>query len=486
MLLAANKVCNREKCLTDLLRKKSNLSKEDILILQDLMKNLQHFADLAGADIFIDVLSKKPEVAIVVAEAKPVTAPSLYLGSVVGEDAIRCNEPAVFKTFETGQPVFNMQGTSQEGVPICQTVIPINNPRGQTIAVLIMERDNSYQVRQEKTMEFLSRTTQKLTDTLLNLAEVGEVLPTLIHDALFIVDVSGKISYANYVAHDLLVKLTRGINPIGMTVDQLTAKVKELRLVFNKDPDVEEVNVLGKTVFVRSLPIIEDTEVRGTVYLLRDITELRKKEQQLIAKSAVIKEIHHRVKNNLQTIASLMRLQMRRVRNQEAKDAFQEGINRIRCIALVHEIISRETPESIELRDCINRIGELIMENMLPPDLQITFKVLGDNINIPSDQATPTSIVINEIVQNSLKHAFFGKTEGLVTVVVKEFKNKIKLAIRDNGKGFPAEFNKETSANLGLQITQALVNESLKGKIRMYNHGGAVVEIEFPKWEDNQ
>lgn len=474
------------KILAGLCRKKSNLSEDDIIILEKLAGNLQHFADLAGADIFIDVLSKNPEIALVVAEAKPATASSLYQGSVVGQDAIRCNEPAVLETFATGKPVSNMQGTSQEGVPICQTVIPIQNIDGHIIATLIMERDNSYQVRQEKTMEFLSRTTQKLTDTLLNLAGVGEVLPTLIHDALFIVDLNGRIAYANHAAHDLLVGLTKGINPLGITVEQLINRVKELKLVFNKDSDMEEVQVRGNTVLVRSLPIIEDTEARGTVYLLRDITELKKKDQQLIAKSTVIKEIHHRVKNNLQTIASLMRLQMRRVRNEEAKEAFQEGINRIRCIALVHEIISRETPDSIELRDCVERIGALLMENMLPPDQQISLIVRGDYVTIPSDQATPTSIVINEIVQNSLKHGFVGRTNGEISVMVEDFENSIRLVIRDNGKGFSPDFHIESSANLGLQITQALVTESLKGKITMYNAEGAVVKIDLPKWEDGQ
>lgn len=469
--------------LAKLCREKSSLGEEDILHLENILANMQHFADLAGADIFIDVATKDPDAAVVVAEAKPSTSPSMYQGSVVGEYAQRCNEPAVFKTFEDGEPALNVQGMSQERVPIAQTVTPIRNSEDKIIAVLIMERDNSFQVRQERTMELLSQTTQKLTDTLLNLASVGEVLPSMIHDALFIVDVHGRISFVNHAANKLLHSFDDSINPVGMTVERLTIQMAGLQLVFNSELSSGEVQIQGHILMVRSLPILEGTEVQGKVYLLSDITELRKKERQLIAKSTVIKEIHHRVKNNLQTIASLMRLQMRRVKNQETQDAFQESINRIRCIALVHEIFSRETPEVIELRECITRIGQILLENMLLPEQQIEFQLLGEDIYIPSNQATPTAIVVNEILTNSLKYAFVGNVPGKITVWLEGGQDEVKIIIRDNGSGFPSGFDPEVSANLGLQITQALVTESLAGDMFMYNDGGAVVEIKFPKWE---
>jgi len=471
-----------EQRLTYLCREKSNLTAEDIVILNGLLANLQYFADLAGADVFIDVLTKDSEAAVVVAEAKPATAPSLYKGSVVGEYAYRHNEPAVFQTFASGVPTINVQGISQEGVPICQTVIPINNSTNYLVAVLIMERDNSFQVRQERTVEFLSRTTQKLTDTLLNMASVSEVLPTLIHDALFIVDSKGKIAFANTVAQELLRSLNNGIEPVGLTVDHLTSSSRELRSVFNSDSDLEEIQVQGHTILLRSLPILDNAEVRGTIYLLRDITDLRKKERQLIAKSAVIREIHHRVKNNLQTIASLMRLQMRREQSQDTRMAFQESINRIRCIAQVYEMLSRDTLEVIELRECIYRIGQILKENMLLPEQPVEIEVDGDAVYISSDQATPTAIVVNEIIQNSLKYAFPSDSPGKISVVVENGEERVKILIRDNGRGFPPGFTLEANANLGLQITHVLVAESLGGNITMYNRNGAVVEIDFPKW----
>lgn len=470
--------------LADLCRKKSDLTEEDIQILENLLDNLQYYSDLAGADIFIDVPTRDPKVAIVVAEAKPSTAISLYKGSVVGEDAYRYNEPAVFQTFQSGKRALNVQGVSQEGVPICQTVTPVKNAHDKIIAVLIMERDNSIQVKQERTMEFLSQTTQKLTDTLLNMAGVGEVLPTLINDALIIINPQGKICYANRVAHDLLLDLVDGINPVGMTVERLVTMVRELDLVFNSESAVDEVQIRRHTLLVRSLPFFEQAEVRGTVYLLRDITELRKTEQQLVTKSTVIREIHHRVKNNLQTIASLMRLQMRREQSQETREAFQASVNRIKCIALVHEIFSRETPEVIELRECIKRIGQILMESMILPEQKIEVEVRGEDIYLSSDQATPTAIVVNEVIQNSLKYAFPDNSMGKILVSVKSFGDRVQISIRDNGQGFPVGFDFDTGTNLGLQITRALVTESLGGRIFVYNKEGAVVQFEFPNWRN--
>ncbi|MEG6521019.1 sensor histidine kinase [Desulfotomaculum sp. 1211_IL3151] len=470
--------------LADLCRENSNLTESDIHILQGLLNNLQDFADLTGSDIFIDVPTKDPEAFMVVAEAKPTNAPSLYKENVVGKYALRFNEPAIFKTYEKGETMVNMQGVSQEGVPISQRVKSIKNNQGEVIAVLIMERDNSFQVRQEKTVEVLSNTTQKLTDTLLNLSNVEELFPTLIHDALLIIDYDGRISYANKIANGWLKSLVAGINPIGMAIDELTQEIDALKLIFSSDSDVNEVNINGRNLLARSLHILDKTDVRGTVYLLRDITELRKKEKQLIAKSAVIKEIHHRVKNNLQTISSLMRLQMRRVNNEEARVAFQESINRIGCIALVHERFSRESPDVIELRECIQDIVN-ILTDMLPPDQNITIDVNGDVIYLASEQATPVAIVVNEIIQNSFKYAFNNAINGKLTIDIEQNKGRVKIVIHDSGAGFPEGFDIAVNANLGLQITQALVGESLGGNITMYNDAGAVVEIDFPWGVEN-
>ncbi len=435
---------------------------QDVNVIESLADNLQYISDLAGADVFIDVLSPDQDVAVVVAEAKPRTANSLYSRSVIGQPARKENEPAVFQTFASGEPSLNVRGISQEGVPIVQTVLPVKGKDGRTLAVLIMERDNSRQVQQEDSLKVLSETTQKLTDTLLNLNTMGEVLPTLLHDALLVTNEAGDISFVNKVAEDLFAQLTgRAAN--SSNIIKNIGHLPELEKVFKRESDVDEIAVSGRTLLVRSLPVIDKFGVIGNVYLLRDITELRKKEKQLIAKSAVIKEIHHRVKNNLQTIASLMRLQMRRINAPEAKQAFQESINRVKCIALVHEFFSKESPEIIEMKSCMARIAGMLIESMVDPGDDININVAGDKVCLPSELAIPVAIVTNELLQNALEHGVADRQQGNIRVGISANDSEVAICIADDGAGLPPGFNLEERANLGLQIATALVKENLGG-----------------------
>ncbi|MFZ5643438.1 MAG: sensor histidine kinase [Bacillota bacterium] len=454
--------------------------KNDLAVINSLAENLQYIADLAGADVFIDVLTSDRDVAEVIAEAKPRTARSLYSKSVLGQPARRENEPAVFQTFASGKPSINVRGISQEGVPIAQTVQPVFGRSGQVVAVLIMERDNTEQVQQEDSLKVLSETTQKLTDTLLNLSSMGEVLPTLLHDALLITNDRGEVSFANKVAEELFEQLT-GEALKSTTISRIVKKLPQFETIFGKDIDAEEFVLNGQTLLVRSLSVRDKFGVVGKVYLLRDITELRRKEKQLIAKSAVIKEIHHRVKNNLQTIASLMRLQMRRVDEPEVKHAFQESINRIKCIAMVHEFFSKESPEIIEMKSCIVRITDMLKDSMIGPTQSIEVEVGGEKVYLPSEQATPVAIVTNELLQNALEHGFAGLDRGVIRVGITVMKEDVEIIIDDNGIGLPGDFNLGADANLGLQIAQTLVEESLGGILQLLpKHAGTRAIVKFP------
>lgn len=452
----------------------------DFAIISSLADNLQYIADLAGADVFIDMFSAELGMAVVVAEAKPRTAVSLYRNSVLGQSARMEDEPAVFRTFDTGKAVINVRGISQERVPIVQTVLPVNGMSGQVVAVLIMERDNSQQVQQEDSLKVLSETTQKLTDTLLNLSSMGDMLPTLLHDALLITNEQGEVSFANNVAKDLFEQLT-GKKVESTTTSQMVSQLPKLASIFDKHTDADEIIVNGCNLLVRSLPIIGKLGVIGNVYLLRDITELRCKEKELITKSAVIKEIHHRVKNNLQTIASLMRLQMRQVNAPEAKQAFQESINRIKCIALVHEYFSRESPEIIEMKSCMAKIAEMVKESLVEPGGEIVIEVVGDKIQLTSELATTVSLVTNELLQNALEHGLAGRVAGNIQVQIKVTDHTGVISVADDGVGVRAGFDPETDANLGLQIAMTLVKGNLEGSLKIVPKSpGTLAIVEFP------
>ena len=160
------------------------------------------------------------------------------------------------------------------------------------------------------------------------------------------------------------------------------------------------------TVLMRGIPLLDQGAVTGAVVLLRDISELRRRDRLLLSKDATIREIHHRVKNNLQTISSLLRLQGRRLGTTEASTAIEESVRRIRSIALVHEILSREAGDDVPFVDIVRPVVRMVEDSMISPEHPIRFEVEGDGGILPAGVATPLAVVLNELLQNAVDHAY--------------------------------------------------------------------------------
>ena len=191
------------KSVAEICRQYADLRSDDIKIIEKIAGTLQITADLTQADIFIDCVTKDPNAAIVVAEAKPRTARSLYRFSVAGQLALRKNEPAVLRTMQTGFPTIGMRGISQEGVPIKQSVVPIVNKSNRTIGVLIMEQDITEQVSQEKKVKDLMETAEQLSETLFKVTFSEGKISNILPDGLLILDKNGEITYYNIAARDV-------------------------------------------------------------------------------------------------------------------------------------------------------------------------------------------------------------------------------------------------------------------------------------------
>ena len=187
-------------------------------------------------------------------------------------------------------------------------------------------------------------------------------------------------------------------------------------------PVVEEFEPASDVALLcRCLPILADGEIAGGVLLVRDVTDLRKRDRLLISKDATIREIHHRVKNNLQTISSLLRLQARRLENPEAKAAVSESVRRIRTIALVHESLSREPGDDVTFIEIVRPLLRLAEESLQSPDRPVHFTLSGDGGRIPARVATPLSVVLTELMQNAVDHGFpEGSGGGKVVVVARQ------------------------------------------------------------------
>ncbi|AFV10923.1 sensor histidine kinase [Thermacetogenium phaeum DSM 12270] len=468
------------------------LEEDDWEILEGIAANLQLIADVSQCDVFIDCPTNDRDVAIVVAEAKPRTGKSLYKGKVSGQRAIRFNEPGVFEALEKGEPTVGTRAVSQEGVFISQNAVPIFNAKRKVIGVLIRERDISEAMKKEKQVQLLEETTELLTENLLRVAIESGTLPGALHDGLLVVNKDGIIVYVNPSAlrlADVIISSEKTLQSEGNYIaetelcDIVLEKEQDGRMRVSQEYRCCEYSVGDRIVNVSWVPLFRKEFVGGIV-LIRDITDVRKKEKELMVKSAVIREIHHRVKNNLQNIASILRLQMRREHNKTVREALGVCINRILSIASVHELLSQSGLETIDLHQILRMTVERIVqvENELC-DCEVEICLYGDTINIPAFHASTIALVICELVQNAMRHGFRGSinSKGKIVIYTKQMGSFYELQVVDNGVGLPANFKENKDSRLGIQLVDVLVRETLKGTFQIGNNpeGGVRCSITF-------
>ncbi|HLW61550.1 MAG TPA: GAF domain-containing protein [bacterium] len=201
----------------------------------------------------------------------------------------------------------------------------------------------------------------------------------------------------------------------------------------------------------------------------------------LVVKSAMVREMHHRVKNNLQMIAMLLRLQMRDGREVSGREVLTETINRILSIAAVHEILGAEGLRQVTVRTMLERVVHTVTQTMAPPGFALDARIEGDDLSLPSHQATSLALVVNELLQNAMEHAFPGRSAGRVVITLSEGRDEIRVEVRDDGVGLPDGFSPSRSADLGLQIVQTLVQDDLKGRLSLTNARGVRAAITMPR-----
>ena len=211
---------------------------------------------------------------------------------------------------------------------------------------------------------------------------------------------------------------------------------------------------------------------------LANQTALAIENARLVTSAAVVREMHHRIKNNLQTVAMLMQLQLPEADRLETRQVLLTNIHRIRSIAAVHEILSEQGFRLVNVKTVLERIAQTTMTGMARPDQTVRIAVRGDNLQLPSRAATAVAVVVNELIQNSLEHAFIGRAAGRIDIALARTPDALMILVRDNGVGLPDEL----AHNLGLEIAQALVVEDLHGELQ-FNRlpAGAEVCIRLPR-----
>ena len=230
---------------------------------------------------------------------------------------------------------------------------------------------------------------------------------------------------------------------------------------------------------------VESRKLSNVVNHWIDITERKKAEEQikvsLKEKEILLREIHHRVKNNMQVITSLLRLQSDTIKDQQYADMFRESQERIRSMALIHETLYQsEDFANIDFDGYLwALINNLFISYGINPE-KISMKIKTNDLSLALDYAIPCGLIINELVSNCLKHAFPDEREGEIQIVLQEIsENEIELTVSDNGMGIPEEFDFGTTESLGLDLVKVLAEHQLGGRIEMNGTGGTRFSIRF-------
>jgi two-component system, sensor histidine kinase PdtaS len=466
--------------LAELAREHTVLARDQVSHLNRLITEWGMLADFCFADLLL-YLPTIDGRWITVGQMRPATGQTIYQTDWVGSWANDTERPMLARAYETGEIV---EGDVQvEDLPDQTRMLAIPVRHGdQIIAVLTREWIEQAGRRPGE----LERTYGSIFERFATMIAAGKFpFPSRVGDSsaaprvgdgVLLLDGDARVRYVSPNANSALHRVGIQTSALGMRLAELGFHDGPVRQAFERRvPVIEEFEQGSEvTLLCRCVPIMADDEsgnteeVSGGVLLVRDITELRKRDRLLLSKDATIREIHHRVKNNLQTISSLLRLQARRLSNPEAKAAVSESVRRIRTIALVHEALSREPGDDVTFIEIVRPLLRLAEEGLQSPDRPVRFTVRGDGGRVPANIATPLSVVLTELLQNAVDHGFpEGSGGGHVVVRLDNDDTRMAIQVIDDGHGVDPGFELEAATGLGLSIVRTLVTTELNGSIVM-------------------
>jgi two-component system, sensor histidine kinase PdtaS len=474
--------------LQELVEARGGLRGSAVDVLQAIVSDWQILADLSFADLLMFCRDPDSGELTVVAHMRPYTAQTIYNEDLVGTTCTTGSRQAVFRAFEGGQIVRDGEPDWSTGVPVREEAIPVPF-EGEVIAVVTREANLSM-VRAPSQLELTYLQAANELSTMLAQGAFpypGEdperELAPRVGDGLMRVDPSGTVVYASPNAISAYRRLGVVDNIVGRNLAAFDLDdVAMLDALGDGEPLDSEVEARGAVVLRRLLPLTREHHVLGALVLIREVTELRRHERLLLYKDATIREIHHRVKNNLQTVASLLRLQSRRLSSDEARQALGESVRRISSIALVHETLSQDSRQRVSFDKVAGRLLDMLGTGLTDPERPVIMELAGDAGELPAEVATPLALVLSELVQNSVEHAFPDRG-GRIVIDLERRPASLHLTVIDDGVGVPEGWGLDTHANLGLQIAATLVDSELGGTLEVARtgpDGGTTCEALLP------
>ncbi len=459
--------------------------------LEQLMGSWGMLADLSFSDLLLYVcLGGEPrERFVALGQMRPATSQTLFALDLVGELADEAAEGVLIgQSWRSGQILVGDCPYSGETGPVRCECIPVRW-RDEVVAVLV----RVWSPRTGRRTGGLERVYRRIFERLASMVAAGLFPfhrgPAAVEDAprvgdgVIVLDENRRVTFASPNAVNALHRMGIVSAIVGSGLESLGAETDAITTAFTqRRPVIEEVERRPEVVvLIHCIPLIEADAVVGAALLLRDVTDLRRRDRLLLSKDAAIREVHHRVKNNLQTISSLLRLQSRRMGAGPGQDALVEAERRVRAIAVVHEVLAREPSAQVPFGEIVPSLVALARDSVVDAT-EVSIRVSGDAGDLNADVATPLSLVIAELLQNAVEHARVGDAPGslLVDLSFDAAPRGLIVEVRDDGRGFPPGFDIDKTTGLGLSIVRDLVRSQLGGSMSVANDGGAVVRLTVP------
>ncbi|TQN30524.1 hypothetical protein FHX37_0405 [Haloactinospora alba] len=510
--------------LSDLIRRYTALKTADLEWFHSLVSDWQLLADLSFADLVLWVRLRDGNGWVAVSQMRPTTGPTAFQDDLVERvlrDDVAPPDPGAGRTSLVGKRALIERAWDEGricregdpdwsgGVPVREETIPVRR-EGKLIAVI----QRSTNLSSARTPSRLELTYLQSASDLAQMIAEGEfpfsdqgplmVRSPRVGDGLLRLDQAGEVVYASPNALSAYRRLGLTADLVGTRLAQTTLELAAAGEAHDESltwtaggrvPQEAEVEARGSTVQLRSIPLVIGGARIGALVMVRDVTELRRRERELMTKNATIREIHHRVKNNLQTVAALLRLQSRRLEIPEGRSALDEAVRRVGSIAIVHEMLSRTPDEIVDFDDIADRVIEMAAE-VSSTGTQVSPRREGHFGLLPALVATPLSMVLAELVQNAVEHGL-GYGPGSIEVGAQRVEapaenqpasQRLLVEVTDDGGGLPRDFDIDDTTSLGLQIVRTLIAGELNGhlEVRPRESGGTKVVIELPLENDAQ
>ena len=456
-----------------LLADRTDLRPRDRDHLRALIADWTLVADLAFADLVLWVPTWNQTGFTAVAQIRPATGPTSVPEDAVGRFVAKGRRSELDRAYASG--VIVRQQSEAKKKQTAYEAIPVSF-QGRVIAV-IARHAASRDVHRGALEEAYLRS----ADDLFDMISEGQFplpeglsttdAPPRVGDGLLRLDQTGTVTVASPNALSAFHRLGLAADLVGTNLTATATRLSRtpgpideaVALVAGgRSPGSAQVENEEATVTLRSIPLRRESDYLGALVLVRDVTDLRRQEKALLTKDSTIREIHHRVKNNLQTVAALLRLQARRIDEPAGRAALAEAVRRVGAIAVVHETLSQQEGEDADFDEVADRVIALTRELAIETEVSRT----GSAGLLPADVVTPLAMGIAELLSNAVQHGVSDSaTNRMVTLSLERTDRRLTVEVADNGNGLPADFDPNSSSGLGLKIVKTLVTEELSGAV---------------------